>query len=253
MPKVFVTGDTHGILELAKIIDWYNQNEINGIYFTKEDCLIILGDFGLIWHNKHSDAGYFRDEYILDELNDMPFTVLFIDGNHENFDRLGKYKTEKWHDGKVSFIRDSVIYLHRGQIFTIAGHKFLTMGGATSLDKDLRTVGKSWWKQENISSKDIDEALNNLAQVNNDVDYVLSHAAPADFARQVIENLGDKYSIDFNEYHLQDIKTRITYLKWYCGHYHHEYCYGKFCSLYNNIIPVDTLQRYGIDILPQLK
>lgn len=35
-------------------------------------------------------------------LNDRPFTTLFVDGNHENFDLLNAYPVENWHGGKYT-------------------------------------------------------------------------------------------------------------------------------------------------------
>ena len=42
---------------------------------TKDDYVIVLGDFG-IWDNSK------RENYNLDWLEDRPFTTLFISGNH---------------------------------------------------------------------------------------------------------------------------------------------------------------------------
>ena len=36
-----------------------------------------------------------KEERNLDWLEDLPFTTLFISGNHENFDLLSKYPTEE--------------------------------------------------------------------------------------------------------------------------------------------------------------
>ena len=48
---------------------------------TKNDYVIIAGDFG-IWNDTK------QERYNLDWLEDKPFTTLFVDGNHSNFDRL---------------------------------------------------------------------------------------------------------------------------------------------------------------------
>ena len=57
-----------------------------------------------------------------------------IPGNHENYDALRKYPQEEWQGGNVRRIRPSVILLERGQIFSLAGKRFFTMGGASSHD-----------------------------------------------------------------------------------------------------------------------
>ena len=38
---------------------------------------------------------------LMDWLDCKFFTTLFVDGNHENFDRLYEYPVEEWHGGKV--------------------------------------------------------------------------------------------------------------------------------------------------------
>ena len=96
-----------------------------------KDFVIVCGDFGGIW-DKDASGGW--ETKMLDELESKPFTTLFVDGNHENFDRLYSYPIEEWNGGKVHKIRPSVIHLMRGQVFTIAGKKIFTFGGAKSHD-----------------------------------------------------------------------------------------------------------------------
>ena len=72
----------------------------------------------------------------MDWLEGKPFTTLFVDGNHENFDRLYAYPVEEWHGGKVHKIRPSVIHMMRGQVFAIDGKSVFTFGGASSHDID---------------------------------------------------------------------------------------------------------------------
>lgn len=74
---VYVTGDTHGDwMSRLKTSSFPEQKEM-----TKDDYVIILGDFGL-WDNSK------REKYNLDWLEDKPFTTLFVSGNHENYDIL---------------------------------------------------------------------------------------------------------------------------------------------------------------------
>lgn len=107
--KIFVTGDIHGEPERFSTTRFPRQNELD-----KEDYMIICGDFGLVWEgkievqgnnvvveNRESD----REKWWLDWLEALPFTVLFVDGNHENFDRLKQYQIEEWMGGnEVDYI-----------------------------------------------------------------------------------------------------------------------------------------------------
>lgn len=81
---------------------------------TKDDYVIICGDFGGVWTFEEESS---REKEVLDWLNEKNFITLFVDGNYENFARLYNYSVEEWHSGKVHKIRDSILYLMRGEIF----------------------------------------------------------------------------------------------------------------------------------------
>ena len=100
---------------------------------TKDDYVIICGDFGGVW-NRFEENKY--EKHWMDWLEKHPFTTLFCEGNHENFDRLYNYPVEKWNGGNVHKIRPSVIHLMRGQVFQLCGKKFFVFGGAKSHDID---------------------------------------------------------------------------------------------------------------------
>lgn len=234
--RIFVTGDTHGAVDSDKLWDFAMDNP----NLRRNDYLIILGDFGFIWNGSEEEKMH------LSELEALPYTLLILDGNHENFDLLEKYEKQKWCGGTVQYLTENVIHLCRGQVYEILGKKFFVIGGATSidkswrLDKELKTGCKFWWPQENISSDDIETGFANLAAHDNSVDYVLTHCAPTSFAQEIIERaLGEKYGQDINEMHLEDFRrSPIKFKHWYCGHYHIDYETYSFSCLYNEIIEI---------------
>ena len=135
------------------------NEELSKIKINREDMnklvlnyLIIEGDFGAIWNANTLD----RDLYPYEKL---PFTVLFIDGNHENFDILNSYPVTKWNGGNVHIIRKNIIHLMRGQVFNIEGKTIFTFGGGTSIDKYRREEHISWWKEEIPSKEEINEGI----------------------------------------------------------------------------------------------
>lgn len=77
---------------------------------------------------------FFRNKRNDNLLEEKPFTTVFVDGNHENHQRLDSYPAETWQGGNVHFIRPSVIHLMRGQVFHIADKSFFVFGGASSHD-----------------------------------------------------------------------------------------------------------------------
>lgn len=60
-----------------------------------------------------------------DFLEKQKYTVLFIDGNHEDFQKLYNYPVEIWNGGRVHKIRKNVIHLMRGEIYRLMGTPFL--------------------------------------------------------------------------------------------------------------------------------
>lgn len=66
---------------------------ILGESLTSDDYLIIAGDFGFPWD--------FSAEECADIawLESRPYTVLFVDGNHERFDHWAERPMELWHGG----------------------------------------------------------------------------------------------------------------------------------------------------------
>ena len=70
--SVWVTGDTHGDFHRFTT---KNFPHLKGM--SRDDCMIIAGDFGGVW------AGEQADGHKLDWLEDKPFTTLFVDGKVE--------------------------------------------------------------------------------------------------------------------------------------------------------------------------
>ena len=110
---IYITGDTHGEIDISKLA---SKNFPRGNSLTKDDYVIICGDFGFIWNSKEDNT----ERYWMKWFQNKPWTTLFIDGNHERFTRLNNYPVSEWHGGKVHKINDSVIHLMRGQVFNIA-------------------------------------------------------------------------------------------------------------------------------------
>ena len=177
---------------------------------TKNDMVIIAGDFGGVWF------GDSRDDETLDWLERLPFTLAFVCGNHENYDALERYPVDDWHCGKVHRIRPHVLHLMRGQIFELESYRFFTMGGAKSHDTNHRINHISWWRQELPSDEEYIEALQNLERYNWQVDYIITHCAPTSIALMGSRHNEADRLTDF----LQEVRERAKYHYWLFGHYH---------------------------------
>lgn len=211
---IYVTGDKHGSLGIK---DLGAADFPAGKSLSKNDFVIIAGDFGLIWGESQTP----EELYWLDWLNSKPWTTLFVDGNHENFARLLGYPTQDFYGGKASRIHGSVWYLRRGEVFELGGTKCFVMGGAESIDKHMRTKGKSWWPEEIPSEDDLNNALANLEKHNWSVDLVVTHTAPESLRLSAITASGG-YGKDPEptSFMLEDIKRKLSYKLWVFGHFH---------------------------------
>lgn len=249
--SIFVTGDIH-----AEIYPRFSNASFpaqKGL--TKDDIVIVAGDFGIPW----TDGGA-QDAYALRELEKRPFTTCFVDGNHENYDLLEQYPEQTWHGGRVHRISDSVIHLMRGQVFDIDGTTIFAFGGAASHDVEdgildaydpdlknkaraLRKAGKyryrinhlSWWEREMPDQSEYDEGMANLERHGFDVDYVITHCPPTTVLRQ----MGFDDPDDMARY-FQGIKDCTRFRTWYFGHLHEDCAlpWEQMVALYNNIVQI---------------
>ena len=79
---LYVTGDTHIPIDIHKlsVTNFPEQKEM-----TKDDVVLICGDFGGVWNNGKEELYWRR------WLDDKNFTTVFVDGNHENHDLLATF------------------------------------------------------------------------------------------------------------------------------------------------------------------
>lgn len=249
---VYVTGDCHGDFRRFSTSIFPEQKEM-----TRNDFVIILGDFGGIWSNSK------EEKYWLDWLNDKPFTTLFVDGNHENFNMLYTFPVVDFHGGKARKIRDNIYHLMRGYVFDICDKKFFAFGGASSHDiqdgildpndfvdmddfrdtyrrwqkygKMFRVRGVSWWDQEMPNDEEMERGRQSLKEVDNKVDYVLTHCAPQEVSSVLGFTDRNKLTWYLNEL----IWDGLQFDRWFCGHMHIEkQIMSKFIILYEQIIRI---------------
>lgn len=238
---VFLTGDIHGSIDIRKL----GRRHFDPDGLTRNDYVIILGDFGLVWHDPPSG----KERYWLDWLEERPWTTLFIDGNHENFDLLGAYETEPWHGGQVRRVREHVMHLARAEVFEIGGHSFFTMGGAYSTDKQWRTPFKTWWPQE-VPNEEVRALADAKVAEMGEVDYVLTHCPPSE-ALYTMQHSNHSVGFFADEYNLwlqSNIADVLKFKRWFFGHMHIDAPWmHPYTPLYDCIFDLDGTGRrkYG--------
>lgn len=224
---IYVTGDCHGNFHRLSYNNFPKQKEMK-----KSDFVVILGDIGFFYPEKNMDP-------LLDELEQKPFTTLFVDGNHEDFDALNAFPVSLWHGGKVHFVRPSVIHLMRGQYYTdVCGKNIFSFGGAESGDRAERQEHVSWWKEEKPSEEELREGLRNLAEHKNEADFIFSHEGPDS---DIMVYSKGEFKGDTTTQYLQTIKDRLEdrYTAWYFGHHHHDMALSeKDLMVYERIVRI---------------
>ena len=250
---IYITGDCHADWSKLSTEAFPEQKEM-----TRDDFVIVCGDFGL-WHDNPTERWWLK------WLEQKNFTLLFVDGNHENFDRLygNEFDIVDFCGGKAHKIRDNVYHLMRGYIFELNGKKFFAFGGASSHDikdgilnledyidekeliktynkltragKMLRINHLSWWKEEMPSDEEMEFGKQTLAQNDNKVDFIISHCCPQSIAL----SLSNHYKSDKLTKYFNEINDSISFSKWFFGHYHNdEQIFDKYILLYHQIIRI---------------
>ena len=183
--------------------------------------------------------------------------MLFVDGNHENFDLLHTFPICGWHGGRVQVIRPSVLHLTRGQVYEISGNRIFTMGGASSHDiqngilepddpafeenlRRLDTAGalfradhRPWWTEELPCEDELRAARSALDSVGWEADYIVSHCCPGSIQEMFA---GDLCQRDALTNFFDEVRARCRFQYWFFGHYHENMVIEKkFVMLYERI------------------
>lgn len=233
MARLFIAGDTHGEHDMRKL---GFKHFPEGRNLTREDVVIVAGDFGLIFYPTPSPA----ELWWLAWLKNRPFTVCFVDGNHENHPRLAALPQEIRWGGIVGKVANNIYHLKRGEIYEICGKKILTFGGAQSIDKLTRVEGISWWPEEVPSYHEMDHCLDSMQLHQHKVDIIVGHTCA--FYRAQI--MCAKYGI-FTEKEsdptcrmLEHIVQTCEHEAFYCGHWHVDEDFGKEHFVYDRVLEV---------------
>ena len=223
MNRLFITGDLHCPLDIEKLEVFNNSNILD-----ESDILVILGDAGLLW-----DGSEERMEWIK-KIENYPFTTFVVAGNHENYDMIERLPKVLKYGAAARKVHSKLFYDVRGSVYNFNGRKCLTVSGGNSIDKERRTIGVSWWPQEQITLNDVDMAKRNLSLYDNKVDYILTHVG----TRNVVESFG--FTPDSCVLAMDEILRDVIYKHHYFGHYHlDENVSKKQTILYDNFVELN--------------
>ncbi len=228
---VFIKGDTHADIDLH---DLGSKKFPEGRSLTKDDYVIILGDFGM----------GFMDEYHLKWLRDKKFTTLFLRGNHDSTEVLYNLPEIDMFGSKVRKMYDSVYCLLDGEVYTIDGSRYFIMGGALSIDRETRKLNIDWWEDEQPSYTHYLNGCGSLEKHGWQVDYILTHTCPTSIIEEIYK-VHKMQSLLSNEPKYKDpsckmldfFQEKVIFLKWYFGHFHVDESLlgGKYICSYHKV------------------
>lgn len=202
---ILLLGDTHGdYFILQDAID--KANEVGAT------ALIQLGDFGLFGKD---NGHHFRR--VCQRAN-LP--VYFIEGNHDDCSRWLEYKevTPIWDD-------TNLFYIPRGTVMELDGRTLAFMGGASSIDKEIRFRNNMHWDEnEDIREIDILNLQSNTRGKN--IDMFITHCPPDTVIQKHFDpifklqfGVGIDW-IDPNQTVIESLWRSMNYPHVYSGHMH---------------------------------
>ena len=222
---IYVTGDMHGAEDRLYGKEWRK--------LKAGDILIVCGDFGYIWN-----GGKFEKEAV-EYLGSRKFTVCFVDGTHENFDKINACRETYWKGGMVHRIHGNLLHLMRGQIFNIDGISIFTFGGGESTDKDIRAEQGLYWKEELPTPREMAEGAAKLDEVGCEVDYIITHEPPKRVKSAMLLRGGEVDRLNKLNGYFEEIEGGCSFKKWYFGSMHEDRAVTPIHTcVFNKIIPL---------------
>jgi predicted phosphodiesterase len=131
----------------------------------KAQHLVHAGDFGYTFDARFLDV-------VTSALRAAGLRLWFVDGNHEDHPKLQRWAVDP-ETGRRP-LTDRIEHLPRGYRWDWSGVRFLAMGGAYSVDRSSRIEGRSWWPQETITRRQI-----NQASAQGPTDVLVAHDCPS--------------------------------------------------------------------------
>ena len=188
--RILVVGDVHG--EFGKLNALINVK--------KPDLILQCGDFGYWpkWSLRHVTP--------IDKVKTKGAKLLFCDGNHDDHWSLRDRESDE--------LAPNVFYMPRGSTYELDdGRNILFMGGADSIDKHLRMLGRDWFPEEVIQHGDME----NLPDKK--IDIFITHTCPEELVHDLVKIYPLK-TFEPSNVALSQLRKMYKPDLWFFGHWH---------------------------------
>lgn len=223
---VYVTGDTHA--------DKSRFSKSNLKDLQPGDTLIVCGDFGFVWEATKKEKDFLK------WLGTRKFNVCFIDGPHDNFEKIYTCKKTVFKGGLVHRIYGNLFHMCRGQIFNIDGYKIFTFGGGESQDRNIGSDSNIWFKEELPTPNEMKVGVEALSEAGLEVDYILTHEPPATLKKAIQLRSGKNEYVNKLNGYFEEISKGIKFKRWFFGYAHEDKAITKkHIAVFEKILPID--------------
>lgn len=196
---IYVTGDTHGDYAI------FGERRLGQL--KKGDSLIITGDFGFIWDNSDDEVKNLK------KLSKKKFNILFVEGAHENHERLREFEEVDFCSSKARKIADNIYCLERGEIYDIEGKSIFALGGGLPPYADEDSDNSALPNDDELQ-----HAVDKLSERRRRVDLIITHEAPASIKRLIDRNT----TINDLNIFLDTVLHNTRCGKWFFGSLHED-------------------------------
>ena len=232
-----LVSDTHG-----KVF-----NRIYDTNLQPDDTLIILGDNGL---NFFLDE---RDKKEKECVQTSGVRVYCLRGNHDvrpqtllTMERIYDDEVKQFVYRELTY--PNIRYLIDGLTYLFGDYSALVIGGAYSVDRDLRLkkIRKDgwcgWWPDEQLYEYEKEKILRKVHRSN--VDFVFTHTCPLEFQpKDLFLSFVDQSSVDDSmERFLSEVSKEVKWNIWLFGHYHQDRIEKDYVEqFYQNVETLDDI------------
>lgn len=229
--KVLCVGDTHMNFR------WWHNNVIQMAKDHGCRTIFQVGDFGY-WEN--SRAGIHFLDSLSKSLVEANLRVVFLLGNHEDWENIEHYRDAEQSTEGFRKIRDNIYWAPCGSQWMWRNVSFGAVGGAFSIDRGSRVLNQSYFLQEVIDDEKSSEIIDVTEPESVDIMFAHDVGVYVDMKHWLWEK---------KQWRIMDIAASVEsrrQLQKIINHWKpHTFIHGHWHVFYQD--KVDDVNYYGLD------